>query len=155
MRWTGFLLPYLRLLYWFILSSSLNSPFQNETRLFFWWERRRDGEENETLTLITPSEAVYIFQHSSLKALFSNPSFFSSSLSPLSFHSSIMLGPYSQSLLGLLSFSSLVFSSPIESRSKAGVNDFTCQSSSNPVVLFHGLGATYYEDINTLQSFLA
>lgn len=66
-----------------------------------------------------------------------------------------MLGPYSQSLLGLLSFSSLVFSSPIESRSKAGVNDFTCQSSSNPVVLFHGLGATYYEDINTLQSFLA
>lgn len=35
-----------------------------------------------------------------------------------------------------------------------GINDFSCQSDSNPVVLLHGLGATYYEDLNFLQDWL-
>ncbi|KAJ5108459.1 hypothetical protein N7456_005134 [Penicillium angulare] len=35
-----------------------------------------------------------------------------------------------------------------------GINDFDCESSSNPVVLLHGLGATYYEDLNFLQYWL-
>lgn len=35
-----------------------------------------------------------------------------------------------------------------------GINDFSCKSSSNPVVLLHGLGATYYEDLNFLQYWL-
>lgn len=35
-----------------------------------------------------------------------------------------------------------------------GINDFSCQSTSNPVVLLHGLGATYYEDLNVLQYWL-
>lgn len=35
-------------------------------------------------------------------------------------------------------------------------NDFSCRSSShmNPVVLLHGLGATYYEDLNALEAWL-
>ncbi|KAJ4159543.1 uncharacterized protein LMH87_008441 [Akanthomyces muscarius] len=36
-------------------------------------------------------------------------------------------------------------------------NDFSCKPSAdhpNPVVLLHGLGATYYEDINFLEAFL-
>ena len=39
---------------------------------------------------------------------------------------------------------------------RAGHNDFSCKSSShpNPVVLLHGLGATYYEDLNFLEAFL-
>ena len=39
-----------------------------------------------------------------------------------------------------------------------GVNDATCRPGAahpNPVVLLHGLGATYYEDINVLQGWLA
>ena len=35
-----------------------------------------------------------------------------------------------------------------------GINDFSCESSSDPVVLLHGLGATYYEDLNYLQYWL-
>lgn len=37
-----------------------------------------------------------------------------------------------------------------------GHNDFSCQSSKgqNPVVILHGLGATFYEDINFLESWL-
>lgn len=37
-----------------------------------------------------------------------------------------------------------------------GHNDFTCEPSKkqNPVVLLHGLGATFYEDINILESWL-
>ncbi|KAJ5103208.1 hypothetical protein N7532_003737 [Penicillium argentinense] len=35
-----------------------------------------------------------------------------------------------------------------------GINDFSCQSDHNPVVLLHGLGATYYEDLNFLQYWL-
>ena len=39
---------------------------------------------------------------------------------------------------------------------RAGHNDFSCRSATNPnpVVLLHGLGATYYEDINLLESYL-
>lgn len=33
-------------------------------------------------------------------------------------------------------------------------NDFSCKSTHNPVVLLHGLGATFYEDINFLEVFL-
>lgn len=33
-------------------------------------------------------------------------------------------------------------------------NDFSCKSPRNPVVLLHGLGATFYEDINFLETFL-
>ena len=35
-------------------------------------------------------------------------------------------------------------------------NDFSCKSSSHPdpVILLHGLGATYYEDINALEGYL-
>ncbi len=39
-----------------------------------------------------------------------------------------------------------------------GVNDFSCVPSAahpNPVVFLHGLGATYYEDTNVLQSHVA
>lgn len=35
-----------------------------------------------------------------------------------------------------------------------GINDFSCTSDSNPVVLLHGLGATYYEDLNYMQYWL-
>lgn len=35
-----------------------------------------------------------------------------------------------------------------------GINDYSCTSDSNPVVLLHGLGATYYEDLNYLQYWL-
>ncbi|KAJ5437997.1 uncharacterized protein N7458_008995 [Penicillium daleae] len=38
--------------------------------------------------------------------------------------------------------------------SATGINDFSCTSDSNPVVLLHGLGATYYEDLNFLQYWL-
>ncbi|KAJ5240256.1 hypothetical protein N7468_004875 [Penicillium chermesinum] len=36
----------------------------------------------------------------------------------------------------------------------SAINDYSCESSSNPVVLLHGLGATYYEDLNFLQFWL-
>ncbi|KAL4770565.1 lipase [Aspergillus nidulans var. acristatus] len=37
------------------------------------------------------------------------------------------------------------------------INDFSCRpenNSSNPIVFLHGLGATYYEDLNLLQAYL-
>lgn len=36
------------------------------------------------------------------------------------------------------------------------INDFSCRpgNNSNPIVFLHGLGATYYEDLNLLQAFL-
>jgi hypothetical protein len=54
---------------------------------------------------------------------------------------------------GLLA--TLVASNPIVKR-VAVHNDFSCRSSThpNPVVLLHGLGATYYEDINILELYL-
>ncbi|KAL4894903.1 secreted lipase [Aspergillus ambiguus] len=38
----------------------------------------------------------------------------------------------------------------------AGINDFSCRSDThpNPVILHHGLGATWYEDLNVLQGWL-
>ncbi|KAL4784992.1 Alpha/Beta hydrolase protein [Aspergillus varians] len=38
----------------------------------------------------------------------------------------------------------------------SNINDYTCRSTSNtnPIVFLHGLGATFYEDINVLQSWL-
>lgn len=44
--------------------------------------------------------------------------------------------------------------SPVVKRD--GHNDFSCRSKDNPnpVVLLHGLGATYYEDINILEAYL-
>lgn len=35
-----------------------------------------------------------------------------------------------------------------------GINDFSCKSDGNPIVLLHGLGATYYEDLNVMQYWL-
>ncbi|EFY93325.1 hypothetical protein MAC_00563 [Metarhizium acridum CQMa 102] len=40
------------------------------------------------------------------------------------------------------------------SPSAASHNDFSCKSSHNAVVLLHGLGATYYEDLNLLEAWL-
>ncbi|KAL4963982.1 esterase/lipase family protein [Aspergillus stella-maris] len=36
------------------------------------------------------------------------------------------------------------------------INDFSCtpQNGTNPIVILHGLGATYYEDLNLLQAYL-
>lgn len=45
-----------------------------------------------------------------------------------------------------------------QAATSGGVNDPSCTPSAahpDPVVLLHGLGATYYEDINVLQSYLA
>lgn len=52
-------------------------------------------------------------------------------------------------------FATLALASPIAER-QAVHNNFLCRSTvhPNPVVLFHGLGATYYEDINELESYL-
>ncbi|KAJ5861297.1 uncharacterized protein N7529_008607 [Penicillium soppii] len=36
----------------------------------------------------------------------------------------------------------------------SGINDFSCESSSNPVIFLHGLGATFYEDLNFMQYWL-
>jgi hypothetical protein len=43
----------------------------------------------------------------------------------------------------------------LESRQET-INDYSCKSTThpNPVVLLHGLGATYYEDLNVLQAYL-
>jgi hypothetical protein len=49
-----------------------------------------------------------------------------------------------------LAISALAATSALASQ----INDFTCQSSSNPVVFLHGLGATFYEDINFMQYWL-
>lgn len=52
--------------------------------------------------------------------------------------------------------SPLGLESPNQLHQRAEHNDFSCESSDhpNPVVLLHGLGATYYEDINFLDVFL-
>lgn len=58
--------------------------------------------------------------------------------------------------LSLSSQSTPTTSSPdLISRSSL-YNDFTCHSLThvNPVILLHGLGATYYEDINFLEAYL-
>lgn len=65
--------------------------------------------------------------------------------------------------LGLLLSSSLVYSLPTGATASSTTpsplrphNDFSCRSTENPnpVVLLHGLGATYYEDLNYLEAWL-
>ncbi|KAL5342133.1 lipase [Aspergillus crustosus] len=53
----------------------------------------------------------------------------------------------------LLSLTALTLSLSTLSTAIPEINDFTCVPSngSNPVVFLHGLGATYYEDLNFLQ----
>lgn len=62
-------------------------------------------------------------------------------------------------LLSLISLSSASPHSPLFPRTAVAnpANNYSCSSllHPNPVVLLHGLGATYYEDINALQSFLS
>ncbi|KAH9845570.1 Lipase (class 2) [Teratosphaeria destructans] len=50
----------------------------------------------------------------------------------------------------------LTAASPILERQTATHNNFACRSTvhPNPVILFHGLGATYYEDLNYLEAYL-
>jgi pimeloyl-ACP methyl ester carboxylesterase len=57
-------------------------------------------------------------------------------------------------VVGLLA--TLTTSTPIIKRTVAKHNDYSCRSAAhpNPVVLLHGLGATYYEDINILELYL-
>lgn len=57
------------------------------------------------------------------------------------------------SFQGLLT-SALLGISAVQAAGVFGINDFACQSDSNPVVLLHGLGATYYEDLNYMQYWL-
>ena len=57
------------------------------------------------------------------------------------------------SLHGLLT-SALLGISAIQAAAASSINDFSCQSDRNPVVLLHGLGATYYEDLNFMQYWL-
>jgi triacylglycerol esterase/lipase EstA (alpha/beta hydrolase family) len=58
----------------------------------------------------------------------------------------------SSALLKIGFAAALAVATPIVKR--AGHNDFSCRSKANPVVLLHGLGATYYEDINLLEAYL-
>lgn len=57
------------------------------------------------------------------------------------------------SLTGLLTTALLSLSTASLS-SASDINDFSCTSTSNPVILLHGLGATSYEDLNYLQDWL-
>ncbi|KAJ9193921.1 hypothetical protein DTO166G4_5853 [Paecilomyces variotii] len=65
--------------------------------------------------------------------------------------------------LGLLLSSSVAYGLPTNSTASNSTpsplrphNDFSCRSTEypNPVVLLHGLGATYYEDLNYLEAWL-
>lgn len=64
-------------------------------------------------------------------------------------------------LTGLASVASASPAAPVDLQALKGRttahNDFSCKPSAdhpNPVVLLHGLGATYYEDLNFLETFL-
>jgi pimeloyl-ACP methyl ester carboxylesterase len=59
-------------------------------------------------------------------------------------------------LLTTLLLPCLTAGNPIMVPRATSHNDFSCRSTThpNPVVLFHGLGATYYEDLNLLESYL-
>jgi len=67
---------------------------------------------------------------------------------------------HASTVFGTILAASAAVASPIVERAAASAftphNDFSCTSSKhpNPVVLLHGLGATYYEDINALEAFL-
>ncbi|KAG0153412.1 hypothetical protein PDIDSM_5265 [Penicillium digitatum] len=55
----------------------------------------------------------------------------------------------------MLSFPKLALSALAATTAVAtDINDFSCKSSYNPVVLLHGLGATSYEDLNYMQCWL-
>jgi triacylglycerol esterase/lipase EstA (alpha/beta hydrolase family) len=53
-------------------------------------------------------------------------------------------------------FAALAASSPVDVAKKVYHNNFDCRSETNPnpVILLHGLGATYYEDVNVLETYL-
>lgn len=53
-------------------------------------------------------------------------------------------------------FYSFVTAVPLTPTSQGVHNDYSCRSTShpNPVVLLHGLGATYYEDLNEFEAYL-
>ncbi len=58
----------------------------------------------------------------------------------------------------LVATSLAIGGSPASAAPAGRVNDPACTPSAarpNPVVLLHGLGATYYEDLNVLQGWLA
>lgn len=58
----------------------------------------------------------------------------------------------------IVAAASLALIVPATASAAGGNNDFGCRPSSahpNPVVVLHGLGATYYEDLNFLQADLA
>jgi hypothetical protein len=58
----------------------------------------------------------------------------------------------SSTLLNIGFTAALAVATPLVKRARH--NDFSCRSEANPVVLLHGLGATYYEDINLLEAYL-
>lgn len=55
-----------------------------------------------------------------------------------------------------LQFLALALTSIVGSASASEINDYSCRNSnnSNPIVFLHGLGATFYEDINFMQAWL-
>lgn len=59
-------------------------------------------------------------------------------------------------VVGLLLLGSALLVEPADAATD-GVNDPACRSTAHPdpVVILHGLGATYYEDLNLLQAYLA
>jgi pimeloyl-ACP methyl ester carboxylesterase len=76
-----------------------------------------------------------------------------------------MTGPVLYLLLQLAAIPTAVVGTPTPNaglaarrqlNQRATHNDYSCRSTThpNPVVLLHGLGATYYEDLNFLEAFL-
>lgn len=55
-----------------------------------------------------------------------------------------------------LQFLALALTSIVGSASATEINDYSCRNSnnSNPIVFLHGLGATFYEDLNFMQAWL-
>lgn len=55
-----------------------------------------------------------------------------------------------------LQFLALALTSIVGSASASEINDYSCRNSnnSNPIVFLHGLGATFYEDLNFMQAWL-
>ncbi|KAL4864427.1 hypothetical protein BDV12DRAFT_176197 [Aspergillus spectabilis] len=58
----------------------------------------------------------------------------------------------------LLTLTSILSLTALTTALSTQINDFTCRptatNATNPVIFLHGLGATYYEDLNFLQSYL-
>ncbi|KAF2173781.1 hypothetical protein M409DRAFT_62042 [Zasmidium cellare ATCC 36951] len=61
-----------------------------------------------------------------------------------------------KTITSLLLTTSLAYATPILTERQALHNNYLCKSTThpNPVVLLHGLGATYYEDLNYLEAYL-